>query len=63
MPGIKFALGENPKDMSPGQVHRAAPLSRRRAQGVEFVIRDAFTRAQAYQKAWQDYEKAKGDQP
>ena len=27
--------------------------------GVEFVIRDAFTRAKAYQKAWQDYEKKK----
>ena len=28
--------------------------------GVEFVIRDAFTRAKAYQKAWQDYEQKKG---
>ena len=28
-------------------------------QGVEFVIRDAFTRAKVYQKAWQDYHKAK----
>ena len=28
-------------------------------QGVEFVIRDAFTRAHAYQKQWQDYQKAK----
>ena len=27
--------------------------------GVEFVIRDAFTRAKAYQKAWKDYEKNK----
>ena len=27
--------------------------------GVEFVIRDAFTRAKAYQKAWQDYDKKK----
>ena len=27
MPGIKFALGENPKDMAPGQQHRSAPLS------------------------------------
>jgi len=25
--------------------------------GVEYVIRDAFTRAKAYQKAWQDYDK------
>ena len=27
--------------------------------GVEFVIRDAFTRAKAYQKAWKDYDKKK----
>ena len=27
--------------------------------GVEYVIRDAFTRAKAYQKAWKDYEKDK----
>jgi imidazolonepropionase-like amidohydrolase len=26
---------------------------------VEFVIRDAFTRAKVYQKQWQDYQKAK----
>ena len=63
MPGIKFALGENPKDMSPGggnQGPRRYPLTR---MGVEFVIRDAFTRAKAYQKSWRDYEqkKAAGD--
>ncbi len=59
MPGIKFALGENPKDMTqPGQNTgpRRYPATR---MGVEFVIRDAFTRAKAYQKAWQDYEKKK----
>src|SRR5690606_15859395 len=38
MPGIKFALGENPKDMSTGQGPRRYPLTR---MGVEFVIRDA----------------------
>src|SRR5262245_44166381 len=56
-PGIKFALGENPK--RPGanqQTPRRYPATR---QGVEFVIRDAFTRAKAYQKSWQDYDKAK----
>ena len=53
MPGIKFALGENPKDIRTGQVTgpRRYPVTR---QGVEFVIRDAFTRAKAYRKAWQD---------
>ncbi len=63
MPGIKFALGENPKDMATG----AAPTGPRRypvtRMGVEFVIRDAFTRAKAYQKAWHDYEKKKATTP
>ena len=61
MPGIKFALGENPKQL-PRQL-RAQPNQPLRYPttrvGVEFVIRDAFTRARAYQKAWKDYEKAK----
>jgi imidazolonepropionase-like amidohydrolase len=58
MPGIKFALGENPKDMRQfGQTGpRRYPVTR---AGVEFVIRDAFTRAKAYQQAWRDYEKKK----
>ncbi|MDO8678227.1 MAG: hypothetical protein Q7R30_06640, partial [Acidobacteriota bacterium] len=35
-PGIKFALGENPKDMRPGQSGpRRYPVTR---PGVEFVI-------------------------
>jgi imidazolonepropionase-like amidohydrolase len=59
LPGIKFALGENVK--RPGQQTgtgpRRYPTTR---QGVEFVMRDAFTRAKAYQKAWQDYQKQKG---
>jgi imidazolonepropionase-like amidohydrolase len=57
-PGIKFALGENPKDMRQfGQTGpRRYPVTR---MGVEYVIRDAFTRAKAYQKAWQDYNKAR----
>jgi imidazolonepropionase-like amidohydrolase len=55
-PGIKFALGENPKDMRQfGQTGpRRYPVTR---PGVEFVIRDAFSRARAYQKEWQDYER------
>ena len=62
MPGIKFALGENPKDIGTGQGQgpRRYPLTR---MGVEYVIRDAFTRARAYQKRWQAYEKAKGTDP
>jgi imidazolonepropionase-like amidohydrolase len=55
-PGIKFALGENPKDMRQfGQTGpRRYPVTR---PGVEFVIRDAFSRARAYQREWQDYER------
>ena len=61
MPGIKFALGENPKDMRPGgsqqqQQPRRYPATR---PGVEFVIRDAFTRAKAYQREWRDYERGR----
>ncbi len=58
MPGIKFALGENPKDITLGQRTSPVRYPITRA-GVEFVIRDAFTRAKAYRKAWQEYEKAK----
>ncbi|HET7618218.1 MAG TPA: amidohydrolase family protein, partial [Vicinamibacterales bacterium] len=58
LPGIKFALGENPKDMRQGgrDGPRRYPATR---LGVEFVIRDAFTRAREYQKAWKDYEQKK----
>ncbi len=58
LPGIKFALGENPKrqGLASNTGLRRYPGTR---QGVEFVIRDAFTRAHAYQKQWQDYNKAK----
>ncbi len=56
MPGIKFALGENPKDMRQfGQTGpRRYPVTR---PGVELVIRDAFTRAKTYQREWQEYER------
>lgn len=58
MPGIKFALGENPKRAGSGQRPgpRRYPATR---PGVEYVIRDAFTRAKAYQKSWQEYERQK----
>ncbi len=58
MPGIKFALGENPKRPGSGQGRgpRRYPATR---QGVEYVIRDAFTRAKAYQKGWKDYARRK----
>ena len=58
LPGIKFALGENPKrqGLASNTGARRYPGTR---QGVEYVIRDAFTRAKTYQKAKQDFQKAK----
>ncbi|HEU4365793.1 MAG TPA: amidohydrolase family protein, partial [Candidatus Krumholzibacteria bacterium] len=54
-PGIKFALGENPKRSN----FRAAGVPPRYPQtrmGVMDVIRDAFTAAQEYRKEWADYD-------
>ena len=58
LPGIKFALGENvtrKRGQTPTNPQRF-PATR---QGVEYVIRDAFTRAKAYKKDWQEYEARK----
>jgi imidazolonepropionase-like amidohydrolase len=59
-PGIKFALGENPKRSSStpqaGQ-QRRYPATR---MGVEEVIREAFTRARNYKKSWDEYRAAVG---
>ncbi len=57
-PGIKFALGENPKRPGSGQSPgpRRYPATR---PGVEYVIRDAFTRAKAYRDTWREYERRK----
>jgi imidazolonepropionase-like amidohydrolase len=58
LPGIKFALGENVTQKS--DQNPTPPLRYPRTrQGVEFVIRDAFTRAKVYQKAWQEYTQKK----
>jgi imidazolonepropionase-like amidohydrolase len=60
-PGIKFALGENPKrsNFNPGpNAPRRYPQTR---MGVEDVIRDAFTRARDYKAEWDRYNAdAKG---
>ena len=58
MPGIKFALGENPKragNQNPGRVstNLRYPATR---MGVEDVIRQAFTEAKQYQQSWADYK-------
>jgi imidazolonepropionase-like amidohydrolase len=56
-PGIKFALGENPKRsnfQNPNQPRRY-PATR---MGVEEVIREAFTRARDYKADWDEYRAA-----
>src|SRR6266849_2947346 len=56
LPGIKFALGENPKRSNfsiPGQP-KQYPATR---MGVEEIIRGAFTEARDYKKTWDDYHK------
>jgi len=59
VPGIKFALGENPKRSNfsiPGQPKRY-PATR---MGVEETIRAAFTEARDYKNAWDTYNKKVG---
>jgi imidazolonepropionase-like amidohydrolase len=54
LPGIKFALGENPKRSNfsiPGQPKRY-PATR---MGVEETIRGAFTEARDYRNSWEAY--------
>src|SRR5690348_14220991 len=56
VPGIKFALGENPKRSNfsiPGQPRRY-PATR---MGVAETIRGAFSEARDYKKTWDDYHK------
>jgi imidazolonepropionase-like amidohydrolase len=64
LPGIKFALGENPKHSNfgpPAGYPQRYPATR---LGVEEVIRQAFTEAREYKKKWDDYaqRKAAGEQ-
>ena len=69
LPGIKFALGENPKRagnptgqrIGAGNVQGRYPATR---MGVEDVIREAFNEAKEYQQSWKDYNQkvARGEQ-
>src|SRR6202451_1091399 len=54
LPGIKFALGENPKRSNSGGL-AVTPRYPTTRMGVEETIRAAFTEAREYQKAWADY--------
>jgi imidazolonepropionase-like amidohydrolase len=68
-PGIKFALGENPKRAGSPQGGRGAPATNARypatRMGVEDVIREAFNDAKAYKATWDSYDAAvaKGQHP
>ena len=59
-PGIKFALGENPKRSNnqggPATAPRRYPATR---MGVEQTIREAFLKAKDYMREWQEYEAKK----
>ncbi len=59
-PGIKFALGENPKRSGATLIAAGGrgryPATR---MGVEDVIREAFTDAKNYQAAWREYAEKK----
>jgi imidazolonepropionase-like amidohydrolase len=69
-PGLKFALGENPKrsgNPSGRTASGAAPAARYPAtrMGVEDVIRQSFNEAKAYRAEWSDYRArvARGEHP
>ncbi len=56
-PGIKFALGENPKRSNfspPPGTPRRFPATR---MGVEYVIREALTEAREYMRKWDAYRQ------
>ncbi len=55
-PGIKFALGENPKRRGQQTAFGATTLRYPATRmGVEDVIREAFLDAKQYQATWKDY--------
>ncbi|MEX2300193.1 MAG: amidohydrolase [Bryobacterales bacterium] len=58
-PGIKFALGENPKRSNSQPGGRRIDLHPNTRMGVNDVIRQAFADAKHYQSRWKDYEKRK----
>jgi imidazolonepropionase-like amidohydrolase len=70
-PGIKFALGENPKRQgypAQGFLNQGPAVERRypgTRMGVEEVIRQSFTEAKIYQAQWKSYNEkvARGAHP
>ena len=64
-PGIKFALGENPKRRGQQTAFGATTLRYPATRmGVEDVVREAFLDAKQYQATWKDYraKAARGEQ-
>jgi imidazolonepropionase-like amidohydrolase len=59
LPGIKFALGENPKHSNFPTPPGATPRYPGTRLGVEEVIRQAFIEAREYKKQWDDYNQRK----
>jgi imidazolonepropionase-like amidohydrolase len=60
MPGLKFALGENPTrpgQQTQGQATTRAPRYPATRMGVEDVIRSAFNDARNYMNEWNTYNK------
>ena len=68
-PGIKFALGENPKRQGQPQPRLLGPAPERRypgtRMGVQEVIRESFSEAKNYRADWKAYHDAaaKGAHP
>ena len=58
LPGIKFALGENPK-RSGSSISGTPPRYPSTRMGVMDVYREAFSEAVDYKKAWDDYNRKK----
>jgi imidazolonepropionase-like amidohydrolase len=57
IPGIKFALGENPKQSNWGDNFTTRyPQTR---MGVEQIIREEFIAARDYEKQWKEYTEGK----
>jgi len=55
IPGVKWALGENPKQVN-GNSRNRYPQTR---MGVETLIRDRLSAAREYQQSWEDWSAGK----
>jgi imidazolonepropionase-like amidohydrolase len=58
-PGIKFAMGENPKQTNRTLQQGQTPRYPRTRMGVIETMRDAFLRARDYKQAWDDFKAGK----